>query len=58
MDFQLIKPVVQQALSLGTLTSAEEEVVLNTVMSDKNQDRASLLVELLGLPRNPAAKAS
>ena len=58
MDFQLIKPVVQQALSLGTLTSAEEEVVLNAVLSDKNQDRASFIVEMLGLSRNPAAKAS
>ena len=58
MDFQLIKPVVQQALSVGTLTSTEEEAVLTAVLSDKNQDRATLLVELLGLSRNPAAKVS
>ncbi len=57
MDFQQIKPVVQQALS-GTLTSTEEEAVLSAVLSDKNQDRATLLVELLGLSRNPAAKVS
>lgn len=58
MEFQLIKPVVQQAFSVGTLTSAEEEAVLTAVLSDKNQDRASLLVELLGISSDRAASAS
>ena len=58
MDFQLIKPLVQHALSVDVLTSTEQEVVLSAVMADKNKDRASFLVELLGLSSNSAAKAS
>ncbi|MGK7907914.1 MAG: hypothetical protein AB4040_11925 [Synechococcus sp.] len=58
MDFQLIKPLVQHALSADDLTSTDQEVVLTAVLSDKNKDRASFLVELLGLSANSAARAS
>ena len=58
MDFQLIKPLVQHALSVGNLTSTEQEKILSAIKADRNQDRARLLVELLGLSASSATKAS
>lgn len=55
MDFQKIKPLVQRALSAGFVTFSEREAVRTAVLSDSNKERASLLMEALGLqPASPS----
>ena len=49
MEFEFIKSVVQRALASNGLSDAEADAVRSTVMMDSNQERAHLLVELLGL---------
>lgn len=49
MDFQQIKTVVQEALNSGRLSADEQSAVRTVVLSDSNQQRASLLMEVLNL---------
>jgi hypothetical protein len=49
MDFSRIKAIAQYALSAEMLSQDELEVVKTAVLSDSNQQRADLLMEVLSL---------